>query len=153
MKLVDQQIFKIFNKSLTNVKAVLMILNKVKYSNLKSKQKENYNYHKIASALANYGYDCMRLNNDWQGADFIAVKGDEMLKIQLKGRFTLDKKYIGKDIFIAFIENDTIKLYEHDKAVELFPESSKNTVSWKDKGQYSWLKTPEKYNTVITVLK
>lgn len=27
------------------------------------------------------------------------------------------------------------------------------TESEKDKGQYSWLKTPKKYNTVITVLK
>ena len=130
-----------------------MFKNKIDYKSLNAKEKENYNYHKVASVLADYGYDSMRLNNDWQGADFIAVKGDEMLKIQLKGRFTLDKKYIGKDIFIAFIENDTIKLYEHDKALELFPKSSKNTVSWKDKGQYSWLKTPEKYNTVITVLK
>ena len=126
---------------------------KIDYKSLNAKEKENYNYHKVASVLADYGYDSMRLNNDWQGADFIAVKGDEMLKIQLKGRFTLDKKYIDKDIFVAFIENNNIKLYEHDKALGLFPESSKNTVSWKDKGQYSWLKTPEKYNTVITVLK
>ena len=47
---------------------------KIKYSQLNSKQKENYNFHKVASALADYGYDSMRLNNDWQGADFIAVK-------------------------------------------------------------------------------
>tara|TARA_Y100000385_G_scaffold273944_1_gene316450 strand:+ start:108 stop:320 length:213 start_codon:yes stop_codon:yes gene_type:complete len=65
---------------------------KIKYSQLNSKQKENYNFHKVASALADYGYDSMRLNNDWQGADFIAVKNDEMLKVQLKGRFTVDIK-------------------------------------------------------------
>ena len=28
----------------------------------------------------------LRLNDDWQGADFIAVNGEDMLKIQLKGR-------------------------------------------------------------------
>jgi hypothetical protein len=63
-----------------------MELNKIKYIDLNARQKENYNYHKIASALAEYGYDCMRLNNDWQGADFIAVHndGEQMLKIQLK---------------------------------------------------------------------
>ena len=71
-----------------------MIFEKIDYNSLNSKQKENYNFHKVASALADYGYDSMRLNNDWQGADFIAVKNDEMLKIQLKGRFTVDKKYI-----------------------------------------------------------
>ena len=46
---------------------------------------ENFNYHNVASALADFGYDSMRLNNDWQGADFIAVKGDKILKVQLKG--------------------------------------------------------------------
>jgi len=34
-----------------------------------------------------------------------------MLKVQLKGRFTIDKKYIRKDIHIAFIEDDIIKMY------------------------------------------
>ena len=41
---------------------------KVKYNELNAKQKENFNYHKVASSLADYGYDSMRLNNDWQGA-------------------------------------------------------------------------------------
>ena len=45
----------------------------------------------------------MRLNNDWEGADFIAVKGDDMLKIQLKGRLTVDKKYLNKDLHISFL--------------------------------------------------
>tara|TARA_B110000003_G_scaffold63498_1_gene64012 strand:- start:439 stop:636 length:198 start_codon:yes stop_codon:yes gene_type:complete len=64
-------------------------MEKINYNDLNSKQKENYNYHKVAAALADYGYDSMRLNNDWQGADFIAVKVDEMIKVQLKGRFTI----------------------------------------------------------------
>ena len=85
-------------------------LKKIKYKELNAKQKENYNFHKVASVLADYGYDCMRLNNDWEGADFIAVKGDDMLKVQLKGRLTLDKKYIDKDIYIVFLEDDKVKL-------------------------------------------
>ena len=70
-------------------------MEKINYIDLNSKQKENYNYHKVAAALAEYGYDSMRLNNDWQGADFIAVKNDEMLKVQLKGRFTINHNYKG----------------------------------------------------------
>ena len=85
-------------------------LKKIKYTELNSKQKENYNFHKVASALADYGFNSLRLNDDWQGADFIAINGDSMMKIQLKGRFTVDKKYINKEIYIAFIENDIIKL-------------------------------------------
>ena len=92
------------------------MMERINYNDLNSKQKENYNYHKVAAALAEYGYDSMRLNNDWQGADFIAVKDEEMLKVQLKGRFTIDKKYVGKDIHIAFIEDDVIKMYKHDEA-------------------------------------
>ena len=87
-----------------------MEMKKINYRDLNSKEKENYNYHKTASALTDYGYDSMLLNNDWKGVDFIPVKDDEMLKVQLKGRFTIDKKYIGKDIHIAFIEDDIIKI-------------------------------------------
>ena len=94
-------------------------LTKVLYKDLNSKQKENYNYHKVASALAEYGYDSMRLNNDWEGADFISVKGDDMIKVQLKGRFTLSKKYEDKDLYIAFIEKGIIKIYLHDEALAI----------------------------------
>jgi hypothetical protein len=64
-----------------------MRLNKVNYKDLNARQKENYNYHKVASALAEYGFNSMRLNDDWQGADFISVNGDEMIKFQLKGDY------------------------------------------------------------------
>ena len=90
-----------------------MEMKKINYRDLNSKEKENYNYHKTASALTDYGYDSMWLNNDWKGVDFISVKDDEMLKVQLKGRFTIDKKYIRKDIHIAFIEDDIIKMYKY----------------------------------------
>mgnify|MGYP000010917322 CR=1 FL=1 len=129
-----------------------MQLNRVNYNELNAKQKENYNFHKVDAALAEYGYNSMRLNDDWQGADFIAVKGDEMLKIQLKGRFTVDEKYRGKDIYITFIEDDKIKMYKHDEAVNLLPEKTKNTESWAKRGGYSWGKTPKQYDKIITEL-
>ena len=129
-----------------------MNLKKIIYTELNSKQKENYNFHKVASALADYGYNSMRLNDDWQGADFIAVKGDDMLKIQLKGRFTIDKKYIGKDIFVSFLEEGKVKIYKHDKALKLIPENVKTSKSWSEVGSYSWGKTPKYFNKIIVVL-
>ena len=131
-----------------------MIFEKIKYSDLNSRQKENYNYHKIASALAEYGFDSMRLNNDWQGADFIAVHndGEQMLKVQLKSRFTIDKKYIGKDIYIAFIEDQRVKIYNHDEVVNSIPENIKGSESWSKIGSYSWGKTPKYYDSLIKVI-
>ena len=62
-------------------------MQKIEYKDLNSRQQENYNFHKIAADLAEYGYSCMWLNDDWQGADFIAnhIDGDTFLKVQLKG--------------------------------------------------------------------
>jgi len=127
-------------------------MKKIKYSELNSRQKENYNFHKVASALADYGYNSMRLNDDWQGADFIAVKNDEMIKVQLKGRFTVDKKYLGKEIYIAFIEDENIKFYSHDEAVNILPQNIKDSISWSERGGYSWGKTPKHYDSIIRIL-
>ena len=129
-----------------------MKLDKVNYNDLNARQKENYNYHKVASALADYGYDSMRLNNDWEGADFIAVKGDDMIKVQLKGRLTVDKKYLNKDLYIAFIEEGKIKLYKHDDIVSLLPDSSLKSKSWTENGLYSWGKTPVRYESKIIII-
>lgn len=127
---------------------------KIEYSKLNSRQKENYNFHKVASALANYGFNSMRLKDDWQGADFIAVNisDGEIIKVQLKGRFTIDKKYINKGIYIVFIEDEKIKIYQHDSVLEIIQDNTKDSVSWKERGSYSWGKTPKHFDSFITVL-
>lgn len=95
-----------------------MKLTKINYTDLNSKAKEMYNFHKVSAKLADYGYTCMWLNNDWQGADFIAVHIDGItdIKVQLKGRLSFAKKYISKEIYICFIDIDgEIYLYPHDE--------------------------------------
>lgn len=98
-----------------------MKLEKVEYKNLNAKAKEMYNFHKVASKLADYGFTSMWLSNDWQGADFIAVHidGTTDIKVQLKGRLSFSKKYVGKNIYICFIANGEIYLYPHDLVLEL----------------------------------
>ncbi len=88
----------------------------VAYGDLNSRQQENYNFQKVAARLADYGFNCLRLTDDWQGADFIAchIDGETFLKVQLKTRLTIDKKYIGKELLIAFLEDENCYIYKHD---------------------------------------
>ena len=129
-----------------------MNFEKIDYYKLNARQKENYNFHKVASALADYGFDSMRLNNDWEGADFISVNKDEMIKVQLKSRFTVAKKYLSKNIFIAFIEDGQVKIYNHDEAVPLLSENIITSKSWVNDGAYTMNKTPVAYEHIITKL-
>lgn len=117
---------------------------RIKYENLNPRQKENYNFQKIAAKLAEHGFYCMRLSDDWKGADFIAshIDGASFLKVQIKTRFTFSKKYMGKKIFIAFRkyedEQDVIYIYSHDTTWKKKKTSIENTTSWQDKGAYSY---------------
>jgi len=90
---------------------------KIPYDELNSRQKENYNFQKVAGHLAEYGFNCLKLSDDWQGADFLAchVDGKAFLKIQLKGRMVIDGKYADKDIHIAFLNGDDCYVYPHDE--------------------------------------
>ena len=87
---------------------------------LNARQKENFNFQKVASTLADYGFNCIRLSDDWQGADSLAchIDGKTFLKVQLKGRLTFQKKYKGKDIYIAFNEGGKCYIYPHDKVLQ-----------------------------------
>lgn len=120
-----------------------MTASPIRYTDLNARQKENYNFHKIAAVLADYGYYCMWLNDDWQGADFIAnhIDGRGSLKVQLKSRLTIDRKYIGKDIHIAFRHAGGTYLYPHDTVMlllfKLLPQTAKRK-SWERKGRFSW---------------
>ena len=50
-----------------------MKLKHIGYNELNAKQKEIYNFQKVAAILADYGFNCIKLTDDWQGADFLAL--------------------------------------------------------------------------------
>jgi len=113
---------------------------KIKYEDLNSKQKEIFNFQKIASLLADYGFNCIKLADDWQGADFLAYHkdGNETLRVQLKSRITIDKKYQGKDLYMAFPLNGGWCLIEHDILLEhvAYTTNWLDTNPWIEKGVY-----------------
>ena len=125
-----------------------MNFKKIIYSKLNSRQQESYNYQKVSSRLADYGFQTIKLSDDWKGADFLAQHSDgkTLLKIQLKGRFSINKKYLDKDIYICYMFRDNLYLYPHDEAVEYILNNSTvaNTSSWKNKGYYDWNNPPPK---------
>ena len=119
------------------------------YSTLNARQQENYNFQKIAAQFADYGFNCLRLSDDWQGADFIAchIDGVIFLKIQQKGRLTFNKKYTGKDIHIAFLIENDCYVYPHDEFLERLQKldrckSTFDTKSWIENGRYDWRQPP-----------
>ena len=119
-----------------------MKLRKVEYKDLKSRQKEVFNFHKIAAVLVDYGFNSIKLTDDWEGADFLAYQmlgGQETLKVQLKARITIDKKYIGKGIWITFPHADSWYLILHDELVTKVGETTNwlNTPSWLKEGTYN----------------
>src|SRR6202021_4028614 len=93
---------------------------RIHYEKLNARQKEQFNFQKVAATLADYGFNCIKLSDDWQGADFLAyhVDGTTTLRVQLKSRLNIQRKYLGKDIWIAFPHNKTWYLIEHDILVE-----------------------------------
>ena len=120
-----------------------MEFKKVNYDELQAKQKEVYNYAKMAYILAQYGYESHRFVNDVGGADFLSVSLDgDVHKIQQKGRLTLSKKYYGKSITVAFFQDDKLYLCDHDKIVDNLPESTKQTKSWQE-AEYHWKEVPK----------
>jgi hypothetical protein len=118
-----------------------MKLRKIAFSRLNSRQKEIFNFQKVAGLLANYGFNCMKLSDDWQGADFLAYRkdGSHTLKVQLKSRLMIGKKYIGKSLYMAFPVRGTWYLIEHDNLVALVKKHTTwlTSESWRKRGGYS----------------
>ncbi len=115
-----------------------MKLKRIEYSELNSRQKEAYNYQKVSGVLAEYGYITIKLSDDWEGADFIGQHLDgSFIKVQLKGRLEVNKKYIGKDLLMCFKHKDFWYLGPHDDILNIVSSGISGTTSW-DKGKYSW---------------
>ena len=117
------------------------MLQRIDPTKLNGKQKEIYNFQKSAALLADYGFNCIKLVDDWQGADFLAdhFDGTTTLRVQLKARLTIDRKYAGQNLWMNFPSGGTWYLVPHDKLVDLVGETTNwlNTSSWQEKGLYS----------------
>lgn len=128
----------------------LNIIKRINPEGLSPKQKENYNFHKQAAVLADYGFNCIKLMDDWEGADFLAHRNEITLKVQLKSRTAIAKKYIEKDLYILFPLDDTDVnsdwcLIKHSILIELIANKLDwlNTKSWIKEGIYNSSKTPK----------
>ena len=118
-----------------------MKLRKIKYTDLNSKQKEVFNFQKVAGKLSDYGYNCIKLADDWQGADFLAdhKDGSGTLKVQLKARLALSKSMSENRSTWHFRCTRSGYLIEHDALVRLVAKHTNwlHTKSWQEDGNYS----------------
>jgi hypothetical protein len=120
-----------------------LVLERVKYSSLKGRQKENYNFQKISSVLADFGFSTVRLTDDWEGADFVAqhADGKTLLRVQLKPRLCFSKKYMGKGLWMCFRDEEDFYLFPHDLVLRLVLSAGRTmngSESWEVKGLYSF---------------
>jgi hypothetical protein len=77
----------------------------------------------VAARLAVYGFNGLRLSDEWRGIDCIAYhfNGSTLLKAQFKGGLNIDLKHSGENIDIAFCAEGIWCLYPHDEVRNLFP--------------------------------
>ena len=128
-------------------------LERIKYSQLNARQKEQFNFQKASAVLADYGFATFKIGDDWNGADFFAQHAslDIYLKIQLKSRLAFDKKYLGKNLYGIFQSDDKWYLYPHDECLEKVSQvhNMKNTASWRDKGGYNFPSLSRELSSVL----
>lgn len=91
-----------------------------------AKEIETYNFHKAAAVLAEYGFDCIRLSNDWKGADFLAHRNStgETLQVQLKTCLVIGKDY-ADDLYMCFPldgTDSTWYLIKHGELVDIMKQ-------------------------------
>lgn len=65
--------------------------------------------------------------------------GKTTLRVQIKARLTIDRKYLGRELWMNFPSSGTWYLVPHDKLVETIGETTNwlNTTSWQENGLYS----------------
>ena len=128
------------------------ILNeKIKYEDLKYKQREIYNFQRVSAVFAEYGYSVTALRDDVEFADFVAVhflrKESKKLWVQLKGRLTFWKEYFNKDLYICFFdrkrEPKTWYLYPHDELYKELESELCEKEGWKKNQEYGMDSFPD----------
>jgi len=102
--------------------------------------REVVNRNALVSRLVLQGYNVYLPVYD-AGIDFVLHReaDDHLIKVQFKGRWTIDQKYLGRDLWIAFADaaSGSWYLMPHDEMVDLGTRLGfTGTDSWTLKGQY-----------------
>lgn len=108
-------------------------------SRYRSQVREVINRNTVVSLALEQGYNVFLPVYDG-GVDFILHRESdgELRKVQLKGRWTIDKKYEERAIWIAFPIAGEWYMAPHDEMVEsAVADGATQTDSWKIHGIYS----------------
>jgi hypothetical protein len=130
------------------------------YALLNARQREVYNFHAIAALLARYGFATYPIRDDWNGGDMIARHMTEsnrpIMTIQIKGRVTFDRKYIGKQLWIGFPLGADAIVYPHDEVLTEYTrvraarnQALENSKAWSEDGTVHWAKPTEELMTLL----
>jgi hypothetical protein len=104
----------------------------------RSQVREVVNRNTVVSLALEQGFNAFLPVYDG-GVDFILYResDSELWKVQLKSRWTIDRKYMGRDIWVAFPIAGDWSLMPHDKMFAA--DGVTLTSSWIDNGAYSRL--------------
>ena len=129
---------------------------KTQYSTLSGKEQESYNAAKLRSKMADWGYlEAFNVNGDKHGADLLFYRSNDgnIMKVQLKGRATLSKNYVDKEMYVAFQDKSSGQwyMYDHDQVLgtTLDLGKMKGSESWDGAGSWSWSSVPTWLKTVL----
>jgi hypothetical protein len=105
----------------------------------RSQVREVINRNTVVSLALEQGFNAYLPVYDG-GVDFILHREEDGLTrhVQLKGRWTINKKYIGRNIWVAFPSGSDWYLAPHDELVDLAEaQGFTNTDAWVASGEYS----------------
>lgn len=121
------------------------------YENLSGKEQEHYNYTIIANTLKDYNIQCLPISLDDDGPDFVAhnSRTRENINVQQKGRFWISSRYENQKLWMTFVKDGSVYLYNHDEVVDhmrntkhvhkLETESYLTGKGWHTKDIPSWM--------------
>jgi hypothetical protein len=124
-------------------------------SRYRTQVREVINRNALVSSALEAGYNAFLPVYDG-GVDFILYNEDngDLRKVQLKGRWYIDRKYEGRDIWIAFHDAGQWYLAPHDELVVLGGKFGfTNTASWTTGGAYSCPKLSKAMLTELEVYR
>ncbi len=109
-------------------------------SRYRSQVREVINRNVVVSLALQQGFNAFLPVYDG-GVDFILYRESDNTtrKVQLKGRWMIDKRYVGRDIWMAFPIGADWYLMPHDEMLRLAEADGKTTksLSWIEGGAYS----------------